>query len=488
MNLFEERMKKMKKFRVMSFMLVISLILAILAGCGAQNRNTASSTSQAPTSSEHKEPAAEQSGTQPAPADEKVTIKYMTWAGGGQKAADERAVKKFNENHPNIEVKVEFVDEKSYLSKLNTLVAAGSPPDVAFLNEYLVHDWGSKGTIADLTEYFNAEGDVLSPDKFVLGALFESNGKIWGATPGVEVILLYFNKDIYKKNGVEFPSQDPANPWTWEQYVASLKKVTTDLNGKHPEDAGFNSKSIKVFGTMAPTFWLFYLPFLYSNDISLASGDGMKLALDKPESIEVLQSIADLVYKHKVAPTPAAQKGLPTTAQMLANGQLASFIGGQWELSSFGELKYDVGIAPLPMFKRPANISWGASVVIFDKSPHKKEAFQFMKSYIDPEAGIQLSIDASWMPNMKKWYTDPELFKKWTDNERHNADFKSVVPKIASDIAQIPENVTLKNFGPITDQFVTPALDKLWLGQMNAGEAVSGLADKVKDKLQGSWK
>ncbi|HEY5587122.1 MAG TPA: sugar ABC transporter substrate-binding protein [Ruminiclostridium sp.] len=466
----------MKKFRLISLLLVILMVLSVFVGCGAPKKDsTGSSTS-----------VTEQDKSQSTSSVEKTTLKYMTWSGGGQKVADEKAVKTFNDQNANIEVKIEFVDEKNYLSKLNTLVAAGSPPDIAFLNEYLVHDWGSKGTITNLTDKFNSSN--LTPDKFVPGALFQSDGKIWGAAPGVEVILLYYNKEIYKKYGVETPSQDPLNPWTWDQYVESMKKVTTDLNGKHANEAGFNSKAIKVFGGTAPTFWLYYLPFLYSNNASLASPDGMSLALDTPEATHVLQSIADLVYKHKVAPTPAAQKGLPALAQMLANGQLASFVGGQWELSSFGEIKYDVGIAPLPIFKKSSNISWGSSVVIFEKSEHKDEAFKFLQYYIEPESSLQLSIDASWMPNMKEWYSSADLASKWMDNERHSEDFKKVVPKIATEVAQVPENVSLKNFGPIVDQFVTPQLDRLWLGQQSAEEAVKGLGDKVKDKMQGYWK
>ncbi|MEM3423736.1 MAG: extracellular solute-binding protein [Nitrososphaeria archaeon] len=417
---------------------------------------------------------------------EKIELTYMTWAGGGQRTADESAVKKFNELHPNIQVKPVFVPQ-DYLSKLNTLIAANTPPDVAFLNEYLIHDWAANGALTDLTPFFRNEKKFKVSD-FVKGAVYQSQGKIWGVTPGVEVILLYYNKELFKQSGLAEPSKDPKNPWRWEQFVEAAKKLTLDVNGRRPGDPGFNEMAIKTYGTTAPTFWLFILPFLKSNNSGFATVDGKQLAIDKPAGIQVIQAIADLIYKHKVAPSPAVQQGLPSTAQMLMNKQVAMFISGQWEVSTFGDANYDVGIAPIPMFRRPANIIWGAPVVIPKGSKYPKEAFEFMKYYIYPESGIQLSIDGSWMPNMKSWYIDKDKTKLWMDNPRHNEDFKQVVPRIVLEIASVPENVTLKNFDQLVVQTIMPQLDLLWTGkERDASKVVKGLSDKCKQYLQGVW-
>jgi multiple sugar transport system substrate-binding protein len=419
-----------------------------------------------------------------------VNISYLTWAGGGQREADERAVAAFNAAHPDINVTAEFVDYANFDSKLNTLIAAGSPPDVSFLQEYQVNEWGAKGTIEDLTSYFKAEGSKLDPKAFVPGALFQSQGKIWGATPGVEVILLYFNKDTFKKAGVALPSQDPLHPWTWKQFVAAAKKLTVDSNGRHPDEAGFDVNSVKTYGTTAPTSWLYMMPFLYSNGGSYATADGKKSALGTPQSIEVVQSIANLMLKDKVAPTPAMQKGIPSEVQGLINGQLAMFISGQWSVSAFAEEKYfDYGIAPIPMFKKAVNISWGSGVVVYSKGNNKKQAWEFVKSYIDPQAGIQLSIDGSWMPNQKAWYTDAKKLAMWTGNERHNQDFLKVVPKIATDVAIVPENVTIRNFGTIVSDNAQPTLDKVWLGEATAEKVITQEIDpKIASMFVGAWK
>lgn len=426
-------------------------------------------------------------GTEEATQTDVVTLSYITWAGGGQREADEAAVAKFNEDHELITVEAEFVPYSDFDPKLNTLIAAGTPPDLSFLQEYKVHDWGAKGTIADVTSYFRSEGPDLAPEKFVPGALFQSNGKIWGATPGIEVILVFYNKDLFDEYGIEHPPKDAFAPWTWDEFVETATQLTRDTSGKTPTDPGFNANAVQTWGTLAPTAWLFHLPFLYSNDAYYGAESGTEYALDSAAAVEVIQSIADLSLVHKVAPTPAMQQALPAASQMLINGQLAMEITGQWAVSVYGEEEYyDVGIAPLPMFRRPANIAWGAGIVMYDEIETKDAAWEFMKTYINPEAGISLSQAGSWMPNMIDWFTRPNLFDRWTDNERHNEDFLRVVPDIATDIAEVPENVTLRNFGPITD-ITQPALDEVWFGDRPARDVLRDLRSQVSELYIGAW-
>jgi multiple sugar transport system substrate-binding protein len=452
------------------------LLIATFGGC-SQSSNNATNDGNSNVDETEKVSGAPQ---------EKIKLNFITWSTAGQRTADEAYVKDFNERYPNIEVKAEFVPQ-DYLSKLNTLIAANTPPDIAFLNEYLVFDWAANGALTDLTPYFEAESN-FNPDDYVDGAVYQNEGKIWGVTPGVEIIVLYYNKELFEQANVE-PSLDPEHPWNWDQFVDAAKKLTVDTKDKHPWEVGFNDMSIKTYGTIAPTGWLFLLPLLKSNESGFATPDGKELAIDKPEGIKVLQSVGDLINKEKVAPSPAIQQGLPTAAQMLMDKQIAMFIGGTWEMSTFGDAKYDVGIAPLPVFKKPANIIWGAAAVIPKGTKYPKEAFMFLKDYVSPETGLLPSSQGSWMPNMKSWYIDEEKFKKWTDNPYHGEDFMKVVPKIATEIAEVPENITLKNFSQIVEQTIMPQLDRLWTGDdKDASSVVKGLSDKVKQYLQGSWR
>jgi multiple sugar transport system substrate-binding protein len=471
-------MEKMKKYKILSTVVAVILTASMAAGCGTQKQ--ASGTPSGQTSAAGQTQAA---GTSEAPK-EKVTLQYMTWAAGDEMKNQEGAIKDYMDKNPNIEVKSQFVKYEEYGSKLNTLIAADSAPDVFYIEEYLAIDWGEKGVATDLKPLFDKAG-IDPNEKWLKPALFQSQGKVWGVADGLAAMLLYYNKDLFTKAGVEFPSQDPLKPWTWQQFVDAAKKLTTDSAGKHPGEAGFNDKAIKTFGTMAPTFWLFNMAFLYSNNAAYGSEDGMSLAADKPEALEVFQAIADLMNKDHVAPTVATSKGLPGAVQMMKNGQLAMEISGTWEFGTFMTEKMDIGVAPLPMFKKPVDVSWASANLISAKSKHIDEAFNFLLFFTDYDTNIsQLKTN---IPGIKAWY-EPDKMKLWTEDDQHNEDFKTVIPRImTSDTLVIPENVMLKDFGKIVSQTINPTLDKLWLGQASVEEVAKEYAEKTKGMFKGRW-
>ena len=111
--------------------------------------------------------------------------------------------------------------------------------------------------------------------------------------------------------------------------------LTTDADGNHPGDVGFNANNTVAFGTKNQTFWLFLLPILQNNDAGFFSPDGMSTGLDTPQGKEVLQAMYDLMYVDQVAPTGATAEALPGNTQLFKNKQLGTLISGSWEYQSF---------------------------------------------------------------------------------------------------------------------------------------------------------
>jgi multiple sugar transport system substrate-binding protein len=132
------------------------------------------------------------------------------------------------------------------------MMASGNPPDVFFLNEYLLNEWGEKGAVEDLYPYFNKAG--INPDQFyVSSALYKTGNHLWGINPSVVTICLYYNKELFRQAGVTPPPDSAANPWTWQQFVDAAKKLTRDSAGRGPNDPGFNYDQVVQYGTVTPT-------------------------------------------------------------------------------------------------------------------------------------------------------------------------------------------------------------------------------------------
>ena len=259
----------------------------------------------------------------------KITITYMTWAAGGQKEVEKKVIEEFNRTHPDIEVKATFVPG-DYLSRMQTLIAGHKEPDIAIMYGNYIHDWAQKGLLADLTPY--TQNSTIDFDDMLPMAKFYDQGKLYGATATLETILVYYNKQIFADAGV---TEEDVKGWTWDEYVEILRKVTVDQNGKHPGDADFNAKKVKTWGTFVPTASYINEPLLWSNGGAYFEPDGSGLAVDRPESIEVLQKLVDLTFVEKVAPTSADMAGMSSQIKMLKDGRLASFISGTYDIAGF---------------------------------------------------------------------------------------------------------------------------------------------------------
>jgi len=271
------------------------------------------------------------------------------------------------------------------------------------------------------------------------------------------------------------------NPWTWDQFVDAAKRLTFDTAGRTPLDSGFNPDQIRTFGARAPTFWLFLMPFLYSNNAAFGNADGSATGLDSPQGKEVIQSISDLIHKYRVAPDAAMAATLPSLAPAFQHNQFAMAISGTWEYRNLMEEDVNFGVAPLPMFEKPMNIAWSATNQISAKTEHPEEVAKFLEFMVDPDDNPrQLYIN---FPNEIAWHEDPEKLNMWLTEDRFLPDFIDILPTILTQIAIVPENVTLRNFNRLVNEIAVAELEKVFVGEQSVEEAV----DAIVKLSEGYW-
>ena len=446
----------------MKRVLVAALTLTILlCSCGS---GSSGSSAQSPAS------GASEAGAASAPqaevsSDEKIEIGYMTWNGGAQQKGEEAFFEEYEASHPNITIAAQFIQYDNYYSKLNTLIAASSCPDIFFTSESNLIDYAEKGMALDLNELFQKDG-VSMKDTFADGCYYESaDGKIWSLSNGISPIVLFYNKTLFAELGIEPPSLDVEKPWTFEQFREAALKLTTDLNGNHPGDAGFDEQNIKTYGTLAPTHRNQLMPLLYSNNASFFVSEGgapKASALDTPEAKTVLQSVADLMLTDKVAPTAAMAKSLPATVQMFKDNQLGMAMDGAWSYINFENEDYDVGVAPTPMFQKPVTVAWGSAYMLSSQSKNPEAAFAFMKDFLDPD--INPDQIKYMLPNKKELYEGDKL-QAWITGDFYNDDFQAVVPAMITKTNFPGENITVRGYNSLVNDTIMPIMDKLWLGE-----------------------
>jgi multiple sugar transport system substrate-binding protein len=417
-------------------------------------------------------------------------ITLYTWWADSERTMGEALVADFQAGHPNVKVEQNH-NNTEYLSRINTMMASGNPPDVFFLNEYLLNEWGEKGAVEDLYPYFNKAR--INPDQFyVSSALYKTGNHLWGINPSVVTICLYYNKELFRQAGVTPPPDSAANPWTWQQFVDAAKKLTRDSAGRGPNDPGFNYDQVVQYGTVTPTQnWIYWLPLLYSSGTSLSDDNGTGLAMAGAAGTDIIQKIANLSLVDKVAPTFAMTQSstFSSLSTLLMNGQLAMFIGGTFQWPDFANEKFDVGVVQIPSVTgKGSNMAWASGFQLRKGAP--QEAFDLLLYLTDfnnwVKAAKDHNIQLNGLPQTNSTYNDPALNAQWREL------FDPTMAKIAGDILQnasrVGENVTLKNFAELMDQIIRPELDKVWLGEETAQQAMQILTRQTQGKFQGVWK
>ncbi|WP_084331212.1 extracellular solute-binding protein [Ruminiclostridium cellobioparum] len=200
---------------------VISLILAgcmtfsvLLAGCG--NKNEApDSTPQ--TSTE----------TSTTAAAKPVSIEYWQYFYETKVNLMDELIKEFQGANSNITVVQKHFPYDSYQQKVAAAVSAGSGPDIINLYYGWVPKYVKSGTLQQLPEAsFSAEKieSTFAP----MVKVNKIDGKYYTVPTAVRTLGLFWNKDIFKANGLD-PEKPPK---TLEELVEMAKKCTKIENGK----------------------------------------------------------------------------------------------------------------------------------------------------------------------------------------------------------------------------------------------------------------
>jgi multiple sugar transport system substrate-binding protein len=420
------------------------------------------------------------SGQQPA------ELLFTFWGSPVERAAVEQMVAAFNAEHPHIRVRAEHVPA-NYTERISTMVAAGNPPDVAYLGSPQAWPWFEEGVVMDLTEYFEADPEVA--ERLEETFYRTSDGRTMGTSTAAETVILYYRRDLFDAAGLDYPPSIAEEAWTWDEFVEVAKRLTRDANGNDATSPDFNPNRIETYGIVFPQWWASWLPLIWSNNGRLANDEGTELLLNQPEAVEVLQQMQDLIYVHHVAPTPAEAEAMPAASAMMQAGRVAMEISGHWNVLDYSQLPMDWSVGVLPHFERPVTVLLGAGTVIFSATEHPDEAWEFYKWHNDPEQ-VDLFRRGLWMPLQMEYYTDPERMSAWLDGE------PGVYPPEARDVfvdytlcctPHQPLDYWLRNQAQILSEAINPAMELLWTGQATAQEAMDEAVRNAAPLMEGRY-
>ena len=480
----------MKK-RLLAVIMAATMVMG-LAACGSGSSSTTTATTggtEAAADSQSTE-ASDAGSTDAQTAEssgEQIVLKYTGWGSPSEKKTTQNVIDNFEKTHPN--VKVEYVHiPTDYNTKLTTMIAAGQGPDVALLNGDTALQWATEGKLMNVLD-MAADDPDFNLDNFLPQVVYWwDEDKVCGVNGSLEVFGLMYNRDALAEIGVEVPTTEE-DAWTWDEFVEVCQKLTIDQNGRNALDPEFDPANIKQFGIYIPSGAnMVSYAVAYTGEDFLTE-DGTQVNLAGTETEKAIQRFADLINVYHVAPNPAQSKTLPGASVALASNKVAMVWDGQWTLMDCvtNKVNFGVGIPP-KMYDRPMTISMGEPVVVFTSTEHPKEAYELQQAFTNPEYTMELIEGGLWMPVLKEWYENEDLLNQWaTGNAAHPEGYIDAIMNNGFSDNCVPAlTYSVQNFPKIMD-VLNPALDKVWLGESSAADAIAEVQDNMNAEVQGKY-
>ncbi len=350
--------------------LVLALVLVLtLAAC-------ASPAPPAPQAQQPAQPA--QQAAQPAqqaaqPAQQaaqptKLRLASWQWEDPAYKDFWEGTTKAYTAANPNVTFEKFSFPIDQLWDKLNTEVAAGTPPDLIEVTGFNVFQYMDQGVLAPLDECFagtDIPTKVKDQTKYAV-----KDGKMYALNLSGRTLELYVNQKLFDEAGVKPPTN-----------LAEFKDAAKKLTVPGKDQYGL------VLTNLAHSR-------LYEEALVFIAGHGGHYTKDgKPalNSPEVIAGVKDLKELFDAGVMPKGVKDAGAQYSWFNQGKAAMSIDGAWYWavleSQAPETLKVTKIYPIPTDNHATTGGINNLIGISAKSPNYKQACDYLKSIADPKWG-----------------------------------------------------------------------------------------------------
>ncbi|MER2080947.1 MAG: sugar ABC transporter substrate-binding protein [Ruminococcus sp.] len=198
--------------KLVAFLLASMMCATALTACGGSGGSSDAGSS---------------SGSSSGSGEKAKAITVNIWDANQQKGIQEIA-DKWTETS-GVKVNVEVVDWDNYWTLLEAGASGGTMPDVFWMHSNTVQMYMENDILLKLNDYIDKDStiDMSKYYEGVKNLYTRTDGNIYALPKDHDTIALLYNKAIFDKYGVEYPT----DKWTWEDMYAAAKKISEDSKG-----------------------------------------------------------------------------------------------------------------------------------------------------------------------------------------------------------------------------------------------------------------
>ncbi len=404
---------------------------------------------------------------------EPVEVQWLTHHNSRQLDNVDGLVKEpFENDNPGITLKwiIWTGDRREFLQ---TLVAGGQAPDVAWLTDPALTALGAVEAIddrvakdqVDLSPFPEAAMDAWFRRDGKLFALPNQSGGDWPVSPT--------NKRMYEEAGLNLPPTDWTDPdWDFDRFTSEMKLLTKEDGGKTSQ-----------FGLLgaSPVYLFIDWPNLF--DTEWIADDNRTVTSDDPALVDAYERFFTMAIQDRSVDKP---------------GQVNDLFGTNVRTAFVEERGAMLRSAPGGFFMILEAIQRGAPFVY---SPVVRGTSAQPVSHLNldgngivvgskqPDAGWALikwgSQTINWAISRGTGFHRVDFFDEWAQNIYGDAEFQAEVRlEVYRDALQyaVPAGRSFRSaaYNQIRDQLITPIFGDLFEGKVTVQEALRGMKQPMQ--------
>lgn len=218
-----------------------------------------------------------------------------------------------------VKVNIQVVTWDDYWTLLEAGASGGEMPDVFWMHSNNAQMYMENDKLLNLTDYLAGSSMIKAEDYYPgIMTLYSLDGKQYAVAKDHDTIALIYNKALFDKYGVDYPTDD----WTWNDYYEAGKAIT---------EAG---KADGVYGAAMNTTndqdgWY---NIVYDYGGYIISEDHKKSGFDDPNTLKAMEFIGSLCSDVFAPQTLVSENG---TDGLFNNSLAAMITQGSWMINSF---------------------------------------------------------------------------------------------------------------------------------------------------------
>ena len=344
---------------------------------------------------------------------DQVKLRLVHWGDDREAAIVVRLIEQFEQKYPHIRVeRIHPGGSDAVTTKVQTMVAAGDPPDVFQIGYEKAAGWAGKGLLAQLEPFIQhdqgaSDSDALRLDDFYSNVMdgYRFDGKAVGAGPlyalakDFTTVGFYYNKDLFKKAGLREP---PATGWTWDEFIAAAREI---------------GKLEGCFGADCVTWEPMLRAFAWTHGVDFTYDRFETFDFTEPRLVQTLDRLRGW-FEEETRALRSAKTQLETGEDPFLSGRIG-LAGpfGRWKVPVYRLIEdFDWDFAPLPhaeghpLANGVFSSAWGMS----SRSEHQDEAWLLIRFLVGEEGQRSVAEQGLAIPTMarvaeSKAFADPEI-------------------------------------------------------------------------------